>query len=82
MLPMPSPAVADVAQLDVKCQKCGKAHNLYTKFVQNPKIDEDYKNRGVAPFPKDNKLVCDCGFEIDLSGIRNEIETKLGKKMV
>ena len=82
MIPIAPPPVAEVAHLDVKCQKCGKTHSIYAKFVQNPKIDEDYKNKGATPFPKDNKLACDCGFEIDLSGIRNEIETQLGKKMV
>ena len=34
------------------------------------------------PFPKDNKLKCECGFEIDLSGMRNEIEIKSGKKVL
>jgi hypothetical protein len=82
LFPAGTPAVAEVAHLDIKCQKCGKTHSIYAKFVQNPKIDEDYKNKGATPFPKDNKLVCDCGFEIDLSGIRNEIETRIGKSIV
>lgn len=70
----------DVVEVETKCQKCGKAHKLYAKFTDTNKMDKDFEMKKVKPFPANNKLICDCGYEIDLSGIRNEIETKFGKK--
>ncbi len=72
----------DVVEVETKCQKCGQAHKLYVKFTDDNKIDEDFEMKKVKPFPANNKLICDCGYEIDLSGIRNEIETKFGKKVM
>ena len=72
----------DVVKMDIPCQNCGKDNKLYAKFTPDPKIDEDFKKKGVIRFPKDNKLTCDCGFEIDLGGIRNEIERKINKKII
>lgn len=72
----------DVAELDQKCQQCGKAHKVYAKLADNKQIDEDFKSRGFKPFPNDNKLVCDCGFVMDLGGIRNEIEVGTGLKVL
>ena len=60
----------------------GKVYKLYAKFIENPQIDRDFQKKGAIPFPKDNKLICDCGFEIDLTGIRNDLETKVGKKIL
>ena len=73
---------ADVAEFEVKCPRCGEVYRLYAKFVENPQIDRDFQEKGAIPFPKDNKLICDCGFEIDLTGIRNDLETKVGKKIL
>ena len=69
----------DVVQIEAKCTKCNTHYNLYAKLVSNPKIDEEFKKKGSLPFPNNNKLTCSCGFEIDLSGIRNNIETQVGK---
>lgn len=79
---VPTKAIAEVAEFETKCPQCGKVHKLYAKLVDNPKIDKDFQKKGDIAYPKDNKLQCDCGFEIELSGIRNEIETRLGKKLV
>lgn len=78
---MPTQA-AQFAELEVRCNKCGKVHKIYTKFVDNPQIDKSLQKKGSVAYPKDNKLKCDCGFEIDLSGVRNEIEVKAGKKII
>lgn len=72
----------EVAEFEIVCGKCQEKHKLYAKFVDNPQIDEDFKKKGVEPYPKDNKLVCSCGFEIDLSGMRNDLEHQVGKKFV
>ena len=72
----------DVAELEQKCSQCGKVHKIYAKLANNPQLDRDFQSRGVSPFPKDNKLICTCGFEMDLGGIRNEIEVKTGLKVL
>ncbi len=72
----------DVVEINIKCPNCGKVYKIYAKFTPNPKIDEDYKKKGCIPFPKDNKVKCDCGYEIDLGGIRNDLEVKTRRKML
>jgi hypothetical protein len=67
-------------------RSCGpswrKVHKLYAKFKDAPRIDEDFQKKGNIVCPKDNKLKCECGFEIDLGGFRNDIEPKIGKKLI
>lgn len=72
----------DAVTFEVKCQKCGKSYKIYAKLVPNPKIDEDHKRKGFIPFPIDNKIRCECGVEIEISGIKNQIEMQAGKKIV
>lgn len=79
---IPTGAIPEVAELETKCPQCGETHKLYAKFVDNPKIDSDFQQKGCIAFPKDNKLKCDCDYEIDLGGIRNDIESKVGKKLI
>ena len=74
--------VPEVVEFDVKCTQCGKLYKIYAKLVKNPQIDKDLQKQGKLAYPKDNKLKCDCGFEIDLTGIRNELESKVGRKIV
>ncbi len=82
-LPIPKMPIADVVQIQQECPKCKKVHSLYGKFSPNPKIDQELKNKGMIPFPKDAKIKCDnCGFEIDLLGLKNEIEIETGKKII
>jgi phage FluMu protein Com len=79
---IPQQGVPEVVEIEQKCPKCGKIHKIYGKFITNPEIDKDFQKKGCIGFPKDNKLTCDCGFEIDLSGMRNEIEVKTGRKLI
>jgi len=74
--------IPEVAEFEIKCNKCGKTYKMYAKLVRNPQIDKDLQKQGKLAYPKDNKLKCDCGFEIDLTGIRNELESKIGRKIV
>ena len=74
--------VGSALTFETKCQKCGDLHKIYAKFVHDPAIDKELRNEGLKPFPKTNKLICQCGFEIDLSGLRNEIEARTGKKII
>jgi hypothetical protein len=73
---------ADVIEIDQKCPQCGTVHKIYGKFINNPKIDKELAAKGIKPFPKDNKVKCRCGFEIDLTGIKNQVEMDLGKKLI
>lgn len=79
---IPKMQVPNVVEIEQKCPKCGIVHKIYAKLVSNPKIDVDFKNKGFAPFPKDAKIICKCGFEIDLLGIKNRIETQTGRKII
>ena len=72
----------DVAEIEVVCPKCGKKYNVYAKFVNNPQIDKDFKSKGNIPFPKDGILLCDCGFSLDLTGFKNQLEVQMGKKII
>lgn len=74
--------VPEVVEAGVKCTQCGKSIKVFVKLSNNPRLDQDFQGRGCIPLPKDNKLICDCGFEIDLGGLRNEIEMKTGLKVV
>jgi len=79
---IPEKPAVDVVEIKQKCPKCGETYNLYAKLVPNRKIDVDFKNKGFIPFPKDGKIICKCGFEIDLLGIKNQIEIQTGRKII
>lgn len=79
---IPEKPKVDVAEIEQKCEKCGEIHKIYAKFASDPKIDVKYKDKGFMPFPKDAKIICKCGFEIDLLGIKNQIEIKIGRKVI
>lgn len=74
--------VPEVAEFEVKCPQCGNVYKMYAKLVDNSQIDKDFQKQGKLAYPKDNNLKCNCGFEIDLSGIRNDIESKVRKKIL
>jgi hypothetical protein len=77
---IPQQVNPEVVEIRQNCPKCGTIHNIYAKFVPDPNIDKDFQKKGFTPFPKDSKINCECGFEIDLSGIKNEIEMTTGRK--
>lgn len=69
--------------VNIKCPQCGKEHSLYLRFTDDKTLDDLMQKKfNRRPFPKDEKITCDCGYEIDLSGVRNEIEVKSGKKAI
>ncbi len=79
---VPQMQVPEAVKIEQKCPKCGIVHKIYAKFVPNPQIDLDFKNKGFIPFPKDAKIICSCAFEIDLLGIKNQIEMQAGRKII
>ena len=83
MPPIPNqPSVPEVAELNIVCSNCGKNHRLYLKLSPNNQLDKDAQKKGLKKFPEDNILKCECGFEMNLIDIRNDIETKTGTKTV
>ena len=73
----------DPIQINQSCQKCNESHSFYAKFISDKNIDDSLKQMGLIPFPQDNNFTCKkCGFIIDLSAIRNDIELKKGKKII
>ena len=74
--------LVDAVQTEVQCPQCHEKYLIYAKFVDNPQIDTDLQGKGMIPFPKDNILKCKCGYEIDLSGLKNEIETQSGRQII
>jgi phage FluMu protein Com len=79
---IPKMQVPDAGEIEQKCPKCGIIHKIYAKLASNSQIDTDFKNKGFIPFPKDAKIICKCGFEIDLLGIKNQIEIQTGKEII
>ncbi len=65
-----------------KCPNCAIEHKLYGKFINDPKIDIEAKKKGFFPIPKTLNLKCSCGFDIDLTGLKNDIESKIGRKVL
>ncbi len=74
--------VAETAEIEVKCSKCGKEHHLYLKLKDDDSLDRQAQEKGRIKFPKNNILVCDCGFELNLSDTRNDIEAQTGLKTI
>jgi len=80
---LPPNKKAEVAEFKVVCPKCGQQYSIYIKFSDNKKIDVDLQKKGSKPYPINNKLKCDnCGFSIDLSGVKNQLEMQIGKKAI
>lgn len=79
--PMPAQKL-DVARIEPLCPKCGTVHKIFAKFNPNPQIDVEMRAQGFTPFPSHGKIRCKCGFEIDLLGIKNQIESQTGRKTV
>lgn len=80
--PIRPPEMPNVVEVEPRCPKCNILHKIYAKLVPDPQIDLDFKNKGFTPFPKDAKIMCRCGFEIDLLGIKSQIEIQTGRKII
>lgn len=79
---IPQLQIPEVVEIEQKCLKCGNSHKIYAKLIANPQIDIDLKKKGFTSFPKDVKIKCNCGFEMDLLGIKNQIEMQTGRKII
>ena len=81
-IPVPQAQAPAVINLEQKCPSCGKNYKFYAKIINDPQIDSDMKRQGFMPFPKDGKFKCDCRNQIDMNGIKAQIEGQTGKKII
>ena len=58
---------------NIVCNTCGKEFKYYINLIGNPLIDEDLQNQGIMPLPEEDIIVCDCGTELNLSEIKDNI---------
>ncbi len=72
--------IKDARLIEIGCPKCGIQHKMLVKFAKLPKkVNQDLN---VIDFPKNNKLICNCGYKLDLLPHRNQIEKDFGKKII
>lgn len=71
--PMSFPEVPPFLNINIVCNNCGNEFKYYVKLIDNPSIDIDLQNQGVMPLPEEDIVVCDCGTELNLSEIKNNI---------
>ena len=71
-----------IAEIAVSCPKCGVQHPVYAKFGPIPLELEAEMNKKSKKFPPDNLILCNCGFTINISALRNQLESQLGRKIV
>lgn len=81
-VPFPQGQMPPVVQIDQRCPKCGTAHKFYAKLIDNPQVDADMKRQGMKPFPKDGKFKCNCNQQIDMNGIKAQIEGQSGRQII
>jgi hypothetical protein len=74
--------VPDMVKIEPTCTKCGVKHRIGAILSPNPRINEDLRKQGLTAFPKNDILKCQCGFEIDLSGVKNKIEMDFRRKII
>ena len=68
----------DMAVIDFECPNCKTKTKIQANLKEGISIQE-----GAVPFPKDNLFICPaCNSRIDLSTMRNQIESQSKKKIV
>ncbi len=78
---LPMGAEIDVVEIAQTCPQCGKNHNIFCKLKKGVAMKPDHIAKGFVYYPNNDKIKCSCGFEIDLSGVRNQLEMQFGKKV-
>jgi len=65
--------------INISCNQCGSDFPLYVNFSRDSRIDKELQEQGRLPFPKNSKIICECGEKLDLSEVRKQIEIDFGK---
>jgi hypothetical protein len=81
-IPLPRKENLLAVQKKVRCNQCGAIHKLYGMFAKDPKLELKLQQEGMTAFPPNSRLRCSCGFEIDLLGIKTQMEKDAGRKMI
>ncbi len=69
--------IAEEAQIEVQCPKCGSKHTIQVDFEKSRPL-----KKGLQPFPADNNFICpNCGAGCNLTSIRDQIEAQTKKKV-
>jgi hypothetical protein len=71
-----------IAEIKVDCPKCGRQYPVYAKFGSIPKELEAEMGKKNKKFPPDNLIQCECGFTINLTALRNQLENQIGRKII
>lgn len=71
--PVNMPNQPMVLNINLECVNCGRHHELYINLSQNPQIDFEMKNQGKIPFPDNDVFECECGEQLVLSEIRDNL---------
>ncbi len=74
----PQPQQAEMAVLDVQCNRCGAKLKVQANLDQPKPLAP-----GNLAFPADNKLRCpSCGIVSDVTGLRRQLEAQFKKRVV
>ena len=73
-IPQGIPKDANIMQIEIPCNKCGRKHNFYKKLSDDKNIDIEMEKKNVKPLPNEDQFACECGNNIDLKAIKNEID--------
>ncbi|HOM87796.1 MAG TPA: Clp protease ClpP [Spirochaetota bacterium] len=69
----------NIAKIEFECPKCKTKHNIQVNIGKSKPLQ-----KGFLPFPENNNIFkcTNCGHESDLTTIRLQIESEIGKKIV
>lgn len=73
-IPQGIPQDAEVIQIEIPCEKCGRRHKFYKKLVDNKDIDSDMQKQNITPLPQEDHFICECENVIDLRAVKNELD--------
>lgn len=71
-----------IVPFEVICPKCGKQYKMYIEWENDNQAKDEMESQGYVKMPDDAKINCDCGNQIDLTPVKNEIEAKTGRKVL
>lgn len=71
-----------ILEIDYECGKCKKLKKYYASFVKLSASEKsEMQGKGRNSLPKSLIYKCNCGFQEDLSNIKNDLEAKTGAKL-
>jgi len=68
-------------EIEIPCPKCNKMLKFVGALEPNVDLTEVLMIKKAIPFPKNDEYKCDCGYVLNIKGIRNDIEQQTGKKI-